>query len=61
MSDEFYVKKRDGVRDYRKCPAHNFWMCKGSCELCLLEREKQRKEYEKTGGSNKPPVVIKKV
>jgi hypothetical protein len=33
-------------------------MRKGQCELCRLAQEAQKKEYEKTGGSNKPPVYI---
>jgi ribosomal protein L37E len=48
-------------RDRRKCPAHNFWMKKGECELCRLERERRLQEYEKEGGSNKPPVKIGKI
>lgn len=55
------TKKKDGVRDYRKCPAHNFWMKKGQCELCRLESEARQREYEKTGGFNKPPVKIGKL
>jgi hypothetical protein len=54
-------------KDKRKCPAHNFWMRTDrytgikSCELCLLADDKRRKEYEKTGGSNKPPIKIGKL
>lgn len=45
----------------RKCPAHNFWMRKGQCELCLRERDLRHKQYEQMGGSNKPPVKIGKI
>ncbi len=55
------VKKRDGVRDWRKCPAHNFWMKKGVCELCRLAQEAKDKEHEALGGSNKPKVRTRKV
>ena len=58
-------KRADGT-DRRKCPAHNMWMRKDrdgipTCELCRVERDARQREYEQTGGSNKPPVVIKKV
>lgn len=41
-----------------KCKKHNAWMKKGECPVCYLEQQAQIKEYEKTGGSNKPPVKI---
>ena len=44
-----------------KCPMHNFWLKKGQCEICRLEVEKQQREYEKTGGANKPPVRVGKL
>lgn len=55
------TKKRDGVRDFRKCPAHNFWMRKGQCELCRLEQDKRQREIERLGGSHKPKVIIKNI
>jgi hypothetical protein len=41
-----------------KCPAHNFWMKKGQCELCRIERDKLIKHYESLTGSNKPTIKI---
>lgn len=69
MSADHYEvgwKNPDGT-DRRKCPAHNFWIRKNratgvkACELCLREAEQRRKEYEKLGGSNKPPVKVGKL
>lgn len=49
-------------RDKRKCPAHNFWMRKGQCELCRVEADKRHaekmKKQEEAGGSHKPPIKI---
>lgn len=50
----------DGTSKW-KCPMHNFWLKKGQCELCRMEQDKRRREYEQTGGSNKPPVKIGKI
>lgn len=58
---EFDVKKRDGVNDWRKCPIHKAWKRKGQCEQCLMERDARRREYERMGGSNKPPVKTRKL
>ena len=52
-----------------KCPKHNTWMKTNKyhkergpqCEQCNMEADKRKKEYEQLGGSNKPPVVIRKV
>lgn len=54
-------KKKYEIIDPRKCPTHRMWKKKGQCELCLVERDKRLKQYEKEGGSNKPPVVIKTI
>lgn len=45
----------------RKCPRHNAWKKKGVCELCRLELDKIQQQNELTGGSNKQPIVIKKI
>lgn len=47
--------------DKRKCPAHNFWMRKGQCELCLRERDLRQQEYAMKYGSNKQKVKIGKL
>jgi hypothetical protein len=44
-----------------RCQKHRMWMKKGNCELCIMEREAKQKEYERMGGSNKPPIKITKV
>jgi hypothetical protein len=44
-----------------RCQTHGMWLKKGSCELCIMEREAKRKEYELLGGSNKPKVFIKTI
>lgn len=44
-----------------RCQKHGMWLKKGSCELCIMEREAKRKEYELLGGSNKPKVFIKTI
>lgn len=49
-----------GVARYR-CPKHKQWMRKGQCEICLLERDARQREWEKTGGKNKPAVKIGKL
>jgi hypothetical protein len=48
-------------QDKRKCPAHNFWMRKGQCELCRMRLDEIQRQNELAGGSNKPKVVIKKI
>jgi len=59
--------KTDTQSDRRKCPKHNTWKKKNrytgvtSCEICRLEADKRQQEYEKIGGSNKPPVRIIKL
>jgi hypothetical protein len=55
------VKKRDGMRDFRKCQAHNMWMRKGQCELCRMAQDKQLLEQEKLTGSNKPEIKVGKI
>ena len=45
----------------RRCLKHRMWMKRGNCELCIMEQEALKKEYERTGGSNKPPVKIRKI
>jgi hypothetical protein len=55
------MKSLDEVRKSRQCPKHRMWLKKGNCELCIMEREAQRKEYEKLTGSNKPAIKIKKL
>lgn len=47
--------------DPRICQAHRMWMRKGQCEMCRLESDKRRLEYEKQTGSNKPEVKIGKI
>lgn len=59
--DEGHTWKREDGTDKRKCQAHNFWMRKGQCEMCRLQAEAKQREYERTGGSNKPPVKIGKL
>lgn len=49
------------IKDPRKCPAHNYWMRKGQCELCRMAQDKKQKELEQITGSNKPPVKIGKL
>lgn len=44
-----------------KCPAHNFWMKRGQCELCRMDREKQQKELEARIGFLHPTVKIGKL
>lgn len=57
---------KDG-QHIRKCPTHNCWMKTNrytkivSCERCLMDREAKQREWDKTGGSNKPPVRIGKL
>lgn len=58
MGDPDHTWKREDGTDKRKCPKHKTWMKKGVCEVCRLEADKRKKEYEKLGGSNKPPVRI---
>jgi hypothetical protein len=56
-------------QDIRKCPKHNTWMKTNRyhpelgprCERCLVEADAKQREYEKTGGSNRPPVRIKRI
>lgn len=43
----------------RRCRKHRMWMRKGNCELCIMEQEALKKQYERTGGSNKPPIKIR--
>jgi hypothetical protein len=55
--------------DVRKCPKHNTWRRKNKyhpelgaqCEQCRLELDRIQKQNEYTGGTNKPPVVIKRI
>lgn len=53
-----HVWKTDKQTDRRKCPAHNFWMKKGVCELCRMAADAKQRELEEMGGANKPPIVI---
>jgi hypothetical protein len=55
------MKKLAEVRKNRQCPIHRQWLRKGNCELCIMEREAKKKEYEKLTGSNKPAIFIKKL
>lgn len=48
-------------KDPRKCPAHNMWMRKGSCEICRMAADKLQQEREQQSGSNKPPIKIGKL
>lgn len=48
-------------QDKRKCPAHNFWMRKGQCELCLRAAQLKQIEDEKLTGSHKPKVLVKTI
>ena len=59
--DDITMKKLDAVRKSRQCPKHRMWLKKGNCELCIMEREALKKEHEKTGGSKKLPIIIKKL
>jgi len=59
--DDTTMKKLAEVRKSRQCPIHRQWLRKGNCELCIMEDEAKRKQYEQTGGSNKPPIVIKRI
>jgi hypothetical protein len=44
-----------------RCLIHGMWKRKGNCELCIMEQESIRKQYEQTGGVKKPPIVIRKI
>ena len=59
--DDTTMKKLAEVRKSRQCPIHRQWLRKGNCELCIMEREAKKKEYEKLTGSNKPAIFIKKL
>lgn len=59
--DNTTMQKLSEVRKSRQCPIHRQWLKKGNCEICIMEREAKKKEYEKTGGSNKPSIVIRKI
>lgn len=59
--DNTTMKVLDEVRKSRQCPKHRMWLKKGNCELCIMEREAQRKETEKLTGSKRLPIIIKKI
>ena len=59
--DNTTMKVLDEVRKTRQCPTHRMWLKKGNCELCIMEREAKRKEFEKLTGSHKPAIIIKKL
>ena len=43
----------------RMCATHRMWKKKGQCSLCYEAERQLRIKNEQTGGSNKPPVVIR--
>lgn len=59
--DNTTMKQMALERKNRQCPKHRQWLKKGNCELCIMEREALKKEYEKTGGSNRLPIIVKKI
>ena len=59
--DSTTMKTLDAVRKSRQCPKHRMWLKKGNCELCIMEREAQRKELEKLTGSKHLPIIVKKI
>jgi hypothetical protein len=48
-------------KDSRKCPAHNFWMRKGQCEMCRLTADRKQQQQDKEAGIVKLPVKIGKL
>lgn len=55
------VKKRDGIRDFRKCPKHNVWLKKGWCIQCDNEERRAKYLQEQLTGSNKQEIKITKI
>jgi hypothetical protein len=55
------VNLRLPVVSERMCSIHRMWKKKGQCSLCYEAERQQRIENEQTGGSNKPPVLIRKI
>ena len=59
--DDRTMKKLAQERKSRQCPKHRMWLKKGNCELCIMEREAQKKELEKLTGSKRLPIIVKKI
>lgn len=59
--DNTTPKTTEDTKPSRRCLKHRMWLKKGNCELCIMEREAKKKEYEKLTGSNKPAIFIKRL